>query len=214
MTTNVFTHVPTEKELLNRIRTSIPSYISGKRLMHTYSVEKEAVRIAEIIFPYLGINPDYLSDISASALLHDIAKQLSDEKQAEICKEYNIEYTSDSAVLHSRTGAYVAKRDFNVNDIVFSSIFCHTTGKNDMNIFEKIIFISDYIEETRTHSSCIEARNYFYQNINTADDKISVLNKTILISIDATLRFLIDRAGTIDIETINARNSVLRELAN
>lgn len=211
---NIFSHESTKQSVLDDINKRIPQYISGKRLLHTFSVEKEALKIAGIIFPQLGIDNKYLSDISASALLHDMTKQLSCQEQARLCHEYNIEYTSDDAVLHSRTGAYAAKRDFGINDIVFSSIFCHTTGKEGMNIFDKIIFIADYIEETRTHTSCVEARNFFYDNINNTDNKISVLNKTILKSIDATLRYLIDRGSTIDVETINARNFILKELAN
>lgn len=216
MTDNVFTHIPTDNELLERIRNSIPSYISGKRLIHTYSVEKEALKIAGILFPYLGIDGKYYTDISASALLHDITKYLSPDEQDSLCIEFGI--TTDiyskgnCAVLHSKTASHIAKRDFGINDVVFGAIYCHTTGKENMNIFEKIIFIADYIEETRTHSSCKKARDFFYGNLQ-GSDILTTLNKTIIMSIDATLDYLIQLGNVIDTDTIKARNFLLAEYA-
>lgn len=208
-----FCHEPTSNAVLDDIRKKIPEFLSGHRLLHTYSVEAEAVELAKIFFYCLGIDNKYINDISAAALLHDITKQFSHDRQAEICKKHSISSDCSQAVLHSRTGAYAAKEYFGINDTVFSAIFCHTTGKANMNIFEKIIFIADYIEPLRTHASCVSARNYFYENIYN-NNKIFVLNKTILMSIDSTLDFLISKENEIDIETIKARNSVLSELAN
>lgn len=217
MTDNNFTHVPTDIETLEKIRSSLPSYISGTRLEHTYSVEKEALAISEILFPVLEIDEKYKTDISAAALLHDITKYLSADEQNHLCKEYGIEIDSysesNTAVLHSRTAAHVAKRDFNINDFVFSAIYCHTTGKENMNLFDKIIFIADYIEKTRTHESCITARKYFYESIENGLHAVDVLNKTIIMSIDFTLSFLIKKEVVIDSETIKARNFLLAEYA-
>lgn len=217
MTDNNFTHVPTDIETVERIRSSLPSYISGTRLEHTYSVEKEALYLSGILFPLSGIDKKYQTDISAAALLHDITKHLDADKQNSLCKEYGIETDSysesNTAVLHSRTAAYVAKNDFNINDFVFSAVYCHTTGKENMNLFDKIIFIADYIEETRTHESCIKARKFFYESIENGMSAVDALNKTIIMSIDATLSFLIKKGVVIDSETIKARNFLLAEYA-
>ena len=210
---NIFYHTPTSTDDLVKIRTKLPVFLSGKRLLHTYAVENQAIELAQIFFPILNIDDKYFSDVSAAALLHDITKQFSREQHNEICNKYCIPPHCSDGVLHSRTGAYAAREIFDVNDIVFDAIYCHTTGKEEMNIFEKIIFIADYIEPTRTHSSCIAARNYFYENIQNSNDKIFVLNKTILMSIDSTLRFLNETENEIDIVTLNARNSILSELA-
>ena len=216
MNNNTFTHAPTGLEVLTAIRDEIPKYITGKRLIHTYAVEKEALRLSEILFPVLGIDKKYLSDISASALLHDITKQFSKDEQLEICRKYGIPFSEydaeDSAVIHSRTGAYIAREKFSVNDFVFGAIYSHTTGKADMNIFEKIIFTADYIEETRTHSCCVSARNFFYGNLEGCQNASVLLDKTILMSIDSTLSFLIEKGCLIDIETVNARNCIISHL--
>ncbi len=214
---SLYSHAPTSKECLEKIRTSLPLYISGKRLEHTYSVEKEALRLSQILFPVLNIDEKYLSDISAAALLHDITKYLSFDEQKEICRKYGIEADlesdSSTAVLHSRTGAFAAREAFGINDIVFGAIYCHTTGKEDMNVFEKIIFIADYIEETRTHSACIEAREYFYSSVQGGIDVIKALDMTIMMSLDATISYLESKASNIDSQTIKARNFLLAEYA-
>ncbi|MBQ7399638.1 MAG: bis(5'-nucleosyl)-tetraphosphatase (symmetrical) YqeK [Clostridia bacterium] len=217
MKNEIYSHVPTDVTALEKIRSSIPSYISGKRLCHTYSVEKEALRLAELLFPTLGVDKKYFSDISAAALLHDLTKYLSYEEQISLCKKYAIPFGendgSDTAVLHSRTAAYVAKEDFCINDTVFGAIYCHTTGKEDMNIFEKIIFIADYIEETRTHESCIKAREYFYSNAELGADLLKTLDMTIIMSLDSTLSYLESEKKPIDSQTIRARNFLLAEYA-
>ena len=217
MKLNCFTHEPTTAENLEIIRSSIPSFLSGKRLEHTFSVEREALKLAEILFPYSGIDKKYLSDISAAALLHDITKYLPEEEHTRILKENNVDIDcikdKSTAILHAKTAPFVAKEKFGINDIVFSAIFNHTTGKENMNIFDKIIFIADFIEETRTHKSCILAREYFYNNISTCKDKTEILDKTIIMSLDSTLSYLNETGAVIDTDTIKARNFLLAEYA-
>ncbi len=217
MKNETYEHIPTSVECLGKIREAVPSFLSGKRLIHTFSVEKEALRLAEILFPFLGIDRKYFSDISAAALLHDITKYLTPQEQNKLCKKYSIpvdeESRENTAVLHSRTAPYIAREEFGINDTVFGAIFCHTTGKENMNIFEKIIFIADYIEETRTHESCLKAREYFYSHAGKDMDLIKALDMTIIMSLDATISYLESTNSGIDSETIKARDFLLAEYA-
>ena len=217
MENNVFIHSPTSVETLCKIRAALPSYISGKRLMHTYSVEKEALKLAEILFPELSVDRKYLSDISAAALLHDITKRYSIEEHTKVCCDKNIPVCkyelTRGFTLHAKTGAFVARDIFGINDIVFSAIYCHTTGKEDMSIFDKIIFIADYIEETRTAKECIAARDYFYSNAEKSEDKLLLLNLTIIKALKATVSYLLDSNSPVECETINTLNFLLAEYA-
>ena len=53
-------------------------------------------------------------------------------------------------LLHAKLGAYVAKAKYGVTDQeILSSITWHTTGKPDMTLLEKIVYIADYIEPKR-----------------------------------------------------------------
>ena len=216
MKNEFFSHIPTSIQSLEAIRLSIPSFISGKRLCHTHSVEKEALRLSEILFSHLGIDKKYYSDISAAALLHDITKYLSDDEQKGLCRKHGIEFDekyASAALLHSKTAAFVAKELFGINDFVFGAIFYHTTGKEDMNLFEKIIFIADYIEETRTQDACIMAREYLYSELKKGTDPVKALDMTIIMSIDSTVSYLESKGFVIDSQTIKARNFLLAEYA-
>ena len=44
----------------------------------------------------------------------------------------------------------MAEEKFGVNDPeILSAIACHTTGKPDMSLLDKILYIADYIEPRR-----------------------------------------------------------------
>ena len=49
-------------------------------------------------------------------------------------------------LLHAKTGAAVARDIFGVKDAVYEAIRWHTTGKPDMTLLEKVIYLADYIE--------------------------------------------------------------------
>ncbi len=213
-----YIHTPVSTDVLSAIRGEITNYIGGKRLEHTLGVEKTATELAKVIFSQQGIDSKYLNDVSAAALLHDITKQQSDEKQKELCEKHGIDtekYFSEgkpSAVLHSKTGAYFAKELFDINDVIFASIYNHSTGRENMSIIEKIIFISDYIEPTRTYESCISLRKYVYSAMENNEDLALTIDKAIIISIDDTLKHLSERNATVDSATLNTRNYILKTL--
>ena len=207
----IFTHTPTDIETLNTIKNSISEYLLPKRYEHTLSVEKEALNIAKIYFKSLDIDEKYLSDISAAALLHDITKKFDKTQQLSLCHKFGIDFDEKSQsfeVLHSNTGAFFAKELFNINDIVFSAIMCHTTGKENMNIFDKIIFLSDYIEATRKQDSCINVRNYFYENLDYENPPLYLIDSAIIKSIDNTVAFLKSKNAIIDDITIKTREAL------
>ena len=67
------------------------------------------------------------------------------------------------ALSHSLIGSYIAKYEFGINDEdIISAIKYHTTGKEDMNLIEKIIYIADLIEEDRDFPGVEELRNLVY----------------------------------------------------
>lgn len=216
--TNIYSHIPTSTDTLCKIRRVLPSYITDSRLNHTLSVEKEALCLSDIFFPVLNIHEKYKNDISCACLVHDLTKNLSLENQQSLCNKYNISVDSlcfnSCALLHSKTSAFEAKRLFDVNDYVFNAVFYHTTGKPDMNIFEKIVFISDYIEPTRTHKNCIDTRKFLYDNINLRQDKLSLLDEVIIMSIDKTVSYLLKTKTSIDLQTVIARNYIIENTNN
>ena len=78
-----------------------------------------------------------LEKARVAGLLHDCAKCIPDEKKIKLCEKNKIE-------------AFLAKEKYQVEEEeILSSIRWHTTGKADMTMLEKIIYIADYIEPNR-----------------------------------------------------------------
>ncbi len=212
----MYGHIPTPWEKVLDIRASLHKYISGHRLSHTLSVEKEAIDIAKLIFPKANIDEEYLADVSCAALLHDITKHFSMDEHLEICKRFGLDLSDRAllspALLHSKTGAYLAREQFSINDVVFNAVFYHTLGCENMDIISKILFLADYIEPTRTHDSCKAVREQFYSELQDGKNPLSVLDGCIVKSIDLTLDYLLKQNSLIHIQTVKTRNYLLADI--
>ena len=71
-------------------------------------------------------------------------------------------------LLHSKTGAGIAKYEFGCDDEVAGAIFWHTTGKEDMSLLEKVIYMADYIEPNRDFDGVEALRAAAYEDLDRA----------------------------------------------
>lgn len=133
---------------INKITEDLQKRLKTSRFQHTLGVAKTAKDMAEIF----NVNPNkaYLA-----GMLHDCAKNLSDDELLSLCGENNIPVTDSEKeapyLLHAKAGAYIANTKYGITDEeVLSAITWHTTGKENMSDLEKIIFSADYIEPGRT----------------------------------------------------------------
>lgn len=204
----------TQESALASLRERIKDYIGGKRLSHTYGVEREIAKLAAIY------DPDEEFDLRAAALLHDITKPLKPDEQLKLCGEYGIPCTPGDRLMpktfHAKTGAQTVRRKFPefANGTVCDSILYHTTGKADMTMPEKLLYLADYIEDTRTFPDCVELREYFWNRIPTAKDdaaRNAVLRDTLITSFDMTIKGLIGDGTPIHRDTVEARNFLIEE---
>ena len=62
----------------------------------------------------------------------------------------------------------MAYADFGVSGEVRDAIRWHTTGKADMTLLEKIIYLADYIEPTRDFCDLTELRRLAFENLDGA----------------------------------------------
>ncbi len=193
------------------IKNKVKSYQNEKRYLHTIGVSEEAKELAKI---YL---PEKEDKLFLAGLLHDITKEFTKEEQLKMCDKYGIELQKSIApkLLHAKTGANLAREIYGseiVDNEVYNAIYYHTTGKENMSLFEMIIYLADYIEKGRTFEDCIILREYFYENIKNATDynaKLEILRKTMVFSFDLTIKNLISEGKRIDSDTVNARNYFL-----
>lgn len=91
-----------------------------------------------------------------AGLLHDCAKCISHDEKISLCKQNDVLINEaefkNPGLLHAKAGAIVARDKFHVLDNeILHSITVHTTGAPDMSTLDKIIYIADYIEPTRTN---------------------------------------------------------------
>ena len=184
---------------LELINNKIQEMLPEKRYKHSLNVANCAVKLSEIY----GCDKEkaYIAGIA-----HDCAKYLNKDEVKYYVDKYKIvldEIEKDNLALsHSLIGSYIAKYEFGINDKdIINAIKYHTTGKEDMDIIEKIIYIADLIEEDRDFPGVEELRDLVYNK---------ELDKALLISFNNTIKFVIENNQLIHNRTVDARNYLIK----
>lgn len=137
----------TEDLNIKEMREQLRKELDSKRYEHTMGVAYTAAALA-MAYHY---NVD---KALVAGLLHDCAKCMKKQDREDYCKKYKIHLTKEEkmipALQHAKIGSYYCETKYQVKDQdIKNAILYHTTGKPDMNMLEKIIFIADYIEPNR-----------------------------------------------------------------
>lgn len=148
-----------------QLQTVVVGLLKPSRVAHVLGCRQAAVELAE----RYGADP---VDAARAALLHDVTKALDGPLQLTLCREYgtilDIFSSQNPKTLHALTGSLVAQRIFGENDAVVDAIRCHTTGKPDMSLLEKIIYVADYMEPNRDFPGVDQLRYLAYTDITAA----------------------------------------------
>ena len=192
---------------------TVRKLVREKRWKHIFATEEEALRLSDIF----DLSSSDKEKLRIAAVLHDITKYLTREEHLSLLNELGI--TPDEGTLasektlHQMTGAYLSKKlhpDM-VDDTVFDAIRYHTTGKADMPITTKLMYLSDFIEPTRTFPDCVKLRAIFYGMIEKGN-KLRTLDEIMLISLDMTIADLKDNGHPIHSDTVKAREYIIEKL--
>lgn len=179
---------------LKKLRKAMEKVQDGDRYEHTLGVEYTAAALA---MRYGG----NVCDAQAAGLLHDCAKCLSDKKRLKICEKHHIPISKverkNPFLLHAKAGAYLARKKYGVkNQDILNAIQNHTTGRKEMSLLEKIVFVADYIEPGRKHApNLAEIRKMAFLDLDGALLKI----------LEDTLSYLEISGGDIDPMTEETR---------
>ncbi|MCF2616768.1 bis(5'-nucleosyl)-tetraphosphatase (symmetrical) YqeK [Oscillibacter valericigenes] len=178
---------------LSQLRPVALSYLKHKRIPHVLGTEQEAIRLAE----------RYGADVEkarAAALLHDCTKKLDMPAQLALCEQYGIELDELEQkalkLLHSKTGAAIARDVFGVDDDIYSAIWYHTTGHAHMTKLEKIIYLADYIEPSRDFPGVDTLRKVCYED----------LDKGLLLGLEMTIEEMTAMGNPVHRATVEARD--------
>ena len=178
---------------LNQLRACSYSMMRAKRIPHVMGVEEEAVKLAQ----RWGAEAELAR---RAGILHDCTKYYELPEQLEICAKYGVELDEleQKAVklLHSKTGACIARGVFGQPDAVYDAIFWHTTGKADMTTLEKVLYIADYMEPNRDFDGVERLRHLAYTD----------LDKAMLLGVEMTIQEMQQRQVPIHTNTLQARD--------
>lgn len=182
------------------IKAYLQEELKEDRFNHVVGVVETAEKMASF----------YGEDIEkarCAALLHDCAKNKNGDEIISILKAcgeaITEEHEMNPDLAHGVAGAAIAKRDMGItNPDILNAVKYHTTGRRGMSLLEKIIYLADFIEPSRDFPGVDNIRKQAYIN----------LNKALIKAFDNTISFVISKGAYLLLDTIAARNDILREI--
>lgn len=169
------------------IRKKVQEHQNDARYEHTLGVMYTAAALA---MRY----DENVENALIAGLLHDCAKGFSADKKLELCREYHLPISEaeekNPGLLHAKLGAYLAKSEYDIDDKeILDAITWHTTGRPEMTLLDKIIYIADYIEPNRNQAPNLDKlRHLAFVDLDRALYQI----------LEASLRYLESRDEVID----------------
>ncbi|MBS4209042.1 bis(5'-nucleosyl)-tetraphosphatase (symmetrical) YqeK [Bacillus sp. FJAT-50079] len=170
--------------------------INGPRYEHTIRVTETAVELAKTY----GVD---VMKTELAALFHDYAKlHPIAELQKMIVKGKEdlrlLDYHPE--LWHGPAAAYIISQQFDIHDReILHAIRYHTTGRADMSLLEKIIYIADYIEPGRQFPGVEEVRDLAHIDLDAA----------LLKALGNTITFLLTKQAAVFPDTFAAYNSIV-----
>ena len=197
---------------MSALRERVTAEMSPKRARHTLAVESMAARLAALYCP------EKEQMLRVAALLHDVTKEWLTERHAAFMRQHGIEPGAlDLAApktLHARTAALLipdAFADYADPEVV-AAVRWHTTGREDMTLCEQIVYLADYIDESRTFPDCVKLRSAFWDahpEMMSEQERTAHLLRVLVMSFDMTITGLLEDGAPVSPDTFCARNSLI-----
>ena len=185
-------------ELIEQIKKDLKEILSERRYIHSLGVMEMAGKLAKI-------HNEDIETAKIAGLLHDIAKEMPKEEMLKYVKENNIETNKieriNTAILHGKIGADIARKRYGVSKQIQDAIKYHTTTSPEMDTLAKIVYVADKTEMNRKS----EDYDIEYERKLAKKD----LDAVIIYIIDANIKSLIDKNKLIEEESVKTRNSLM-----
>ncbi|MBO5472931.1 MAG: bis(5'-nucleosyl)-tetraphosphatase (symmetrical) YqeK [Lachnospiraceae bacterium] len=189
---------------ISKLRKAMEKELEAKRYEHTLSVAYTAANLAMV-------HGEDVDRALTAGMLHDCAKCMSHSKQAALCEKNHIrlseaELAKNSPLIHAKSGSVLAKTKYHIKDQdILNAICYHTTGRPNMSLLEKIVYIADYIEPGRKHAGNLpEIRRLAYQDLDAALRRI----------LGDTLIYLSQKGGQVDTMTQKTYDFYVKQITN
>ena len=190
--------------------------ISEYRFLHIAGVERTAIALGELYMP------ESISELRVAALLHDITKELSTDEHVLLMKKHGVAVSENDLrspkVLHSKTAELAVSERYGefATERILQALRYHTTGNAEMTVFDALIYLADYIEDTRTFADCVALREYFW---SAEPSKMTLVQReihlwqTVLKSLEMTIKDIESSGGYISEETLLAKEAIEKKLS-
>jgi nicotinate-nucleotide adenylyltransferase len=190
----------TDKKTIGKYKDYLKENLSKKRYNHSVNVANAAVSLAK----KYGADED---KAYVAGLLHDIAKELPTEKQAEIAASSPLNVSEiekkSTPLFHSIAGAELVQSLFGIKDTeIIDAIRYHTVACGNMSKLSVIIYLADLISEDRDYKDVKKMRKYAEQS----------LEKAMFEALRFSINDSVEKGNTIPVSTLEAYNdfAVLR----
>jgi predicted HD superfamily hydrolase involved in NAD metabolism len=174
----------------------VKEQLTDHRYEHTIGVMNTAIQLAD------KYNVDHRK-AELAAIFHDYAKFWPKEEMKQIIQEQNMPEDllhHSSELWHAPVGAYLVEKNVGITDRdILNAIKYHTTGRVNMTLLEKVIFLADYIEPGRHFPGVEEVRE-------TA--KVD-LEEAVYQSLRNTISFLLRRKQLVYPQTVHTYNDIV-----
>lgn len=193
---------------MDYIENRLKECLSEERFKHTLGCAHCAIELAKMY----GLDEQ---KAFLAGLLHDCAKCKPNDELLKIIKEELKDVDEGELqnykTLHAPVGAYFARTIYGIEDKeIIDAIRCHTIGKVNMNLFEKIIFLADKIESyTRDKNYSDEIKKILTDNPGEKG-----LDMALLRCFSETIHSLVRRELKICKTTIDVYNELLDKVKN
>ncbi|WP_082233770.1 bis(5'-nucleosyl)-tetraphosphatase (symmetrical) YqeK [Halobacillus massiliensis] len=181
------------EELLHFVK----PHLKQSRFEHTIRVADTAIILAD----RFGAD---VKKTEIAAILHDYAKHKPKEllrKWIETDRRLSKDLLHFHHELwHGPVGALMLEKEVGLNDhSVQSAIACHTSGKVNMSLLDKVVFLADYIEPGRNFEGVEDVRDLAKERLDSA----------CLLALRNTMQFLISKEQTVYPDTLHAYNQLV-----
>lgn len=150
---------------IKQIKKDLENNLSDFRYEHSLLVADEAKKLAHHY--HLDEQKAYVA-----GLVHDIAKEFSDEENSKWIKKYDLpnelllpEFRN---IVHADIGAVVVKKWYSLDEDICHAVCYHTIGHVPMGKLDKVVFVADKIARKVSNPIIDEERELAYQDIDKA----------------------------------------------
>ena len=177
--------------------------LTEHRFVHSLNVADSARELAKIY----GCDENIAY---TTGLVHDCCKDTPAGLQLSYMLENGAELTdieiSTAKLYHAMCGSIYIQKEFGIdNQDMINAVRYHTTGRKNMSLLEKIVFIADFISAERN-----------YNGVEIMREKAArSLDEAIVEGLGFTIKDLIDRGERfVHPDTIDAYNDAMMSLIN